>query len=78
MASGRRRRFVSFVRLSLCIGANSQLISLFSPLIMKVRSRASSIKSGTSTPGGGAFQALSEGDLKRADDALSKVNGTSS
>jgi len=55
----------------------SQLVAhlLFSPLIMKVRSRASSIKSGGSTPGFGAFQPLSEGDLQRADDALSKVNG---
>jgi glycogen synthase len=42
---------------------------------MKVRSRASSVMSGASTPGGGAFKSLSEGDLKMADEALSHVNG---
>ena len=31
--------------------------------------------SGASTPGGGAFKSLSEGDLKKADEALSHVNG---
>ena len=42
---------------------------------MKVRSRASSIISGASTPGGGAFRSLSEGDLEKADAALNRVNG---
>lgn len=46
-----------------------------SPLVMKVRSRASSVISGASTPGGGAFKSLSEGDLRKADAALSQVNG---
>jgi len=46
------------------------------PLVMKVRSRAGSVISGASTPGGGAFRSLSEGDLKKADAALSQVNGT--
>ncbi|EJT98189.1 glycogen synthase [Dacryopinax primogenitus] len=41
------------------------------PLVLKVRSRASSIMSGSSTPGGGFNRTLSEGDLKRADEALS-------
>jgi len=45
------------------------------PLVMKVRSRAGSVMSGASTPGGGAFKSLSEGDLKKADEALSHVNG---
>ncbi|KAL4244559.1 Glycogen [starch] synthase [Abortiporus biennis] len=43
------------------------------PLVMKVRSRASSVMSGTSTPGGGKSKSLSEGDLKKADAALSHV-----
>jgi len=43
---------------------------------MKVRSRSGSVMSGTSTPGGGAFRSLSEGDLLKADAALSQVNGT--
>jgi len=43
---------------------------------MKVRSRSGSVMSGTSTPGGGAFKSLSEGDLLKADAALSQVNGT--
>lgn len=46
-----------------------------SPLVMKVRSRASSVMSGASTPGGGPFKSLSEGDLRKADAALSQVNG---
>jgi glycogen(starch) synthase len=46
-----------------------------SPLVMKVRSRASSVLSGASTPGGGPFKSLSEGDLRKADAALSQVNG---
>lgn len=44
---------------------------------MKVRSRSGSVMSGASTPGGGAFKSLSEGDLKKADAALSQVNGSS-
>jgi len=45
------------------------------PLVMKVRSRSSSVISGASTPGGGTFKSLSERDLQRADAALSQVNG---
>ncbi|KAJ3491337.1 hypothetical protein NLJ89_g11347 [Agrocybe chaxingu] len=45
------------------------------PLVMKVRSRSGSVMSGASTPGGGAFRSLSESDLKKADAALSQVNG---
>ncbi|KAG8936868.1 glycogen synthase isoform 1 [Tulasnella sp. 418] len=45
------------------------------PLIMKVRSRANSVMSGASTPGGGANRSLSERDLRKADEALSQVNG---
>ncbi|KAH8826812.1 glycogen synthase [Flagelloscypha sp. PMI_526] len=45
------------------------------PLVMKVRSRSESIRSGASTPGGGAFRSLTEGDLAKADQALSQVNG---
>jgi len=41
------------------------------PLVMKVRSRGGSIKSGASTPGGGMSQSLSEKDLQKADAALS-------
>ena len=47
-----------------------------SPLVMKVRSRASSIMSGASTPGGGRMNSLSEGDLRKADAALSHVHET--
>ena len=43
---------------------------------MKVRSRAGSVMSGASTPGGGAHRSLSERDLQKADEALSQVNGT--
>ncbi|KAF9819264.1 hypothetical protein IEO21_02303 [Rhodonia placenta] len=43
------------------------------PLVMKVRSRASSVMSGASTPGGGKSNSLSEGDLRKADAALSNV-----
>lgn len=50
-------------------------IVVCSPLVMKVRSRSGSVMSGASTPGGGAFKSLSEGDLKKADAALSQVNG---
>lgn len=45
-----------------------------SPLVMKVRSRASSVISGASTPGGGTYKSLSERDLAKADAALSHVN----
>lgn len=53
-------------------------VNLPSPLVMKVRSRASSVMSGASTPGGGAFRSLSEADLNKADAALSnvQVNGS--
>lgn len=51
------------------------LLFVCSPLVMKVRSRSGSVISGASTPGGGAFKSLSEGDLKKADAALSQVNG---
>ncbi|KAG5350832.1 glycogen synthase isoform 1 [Termitomyces sp. Mn162] len=44
------------------------------PLVMKVRSRSGSVMSGASTPGGGAFSSLSEGDLQRADAALEQVH----
>ena len=47
---------------------------LYSPLVMKVRSRAGSEMSGASTPGGGTLKSLSEGDLKKADEALSHVD----
>jgi len=45
------------------------------PLVMKVRSRAGSVMSGASTPGGGGGRSLSERDLRRADEALKQVNG---
>lgn len=45
---------------------------------MKVRSRASSVMSGASTPGGGKSQSLSEGDLRKADAALSHVHESQS
>jgi glycogen(starch) synthase len=54
---------------------NLELTRHRSPLVMKVRSRASSVISGASTPGGGPFISLSEGDLRKADAALSQVNG---
>lgn len=41
---------------------------------MKVRSRASSVVSGASTPGGGRSNSLSEGDLRKADAVLSHVH----
>ncbi len=41
---------------------------------MKVRSRANSVMSGASTPGGGKSNSLSEGDLRKADAALSYVH----
>lgn len=49
---------------------------VLSPLVMKVRSRASSVVSGASTPGGGKSNSLSEGDLRKADAALSNVGET--
>lgn len=49
-------------------------ITCDSPLVMKVRSRAGSVHSGVSTPGGGVFKSLSERDLQKADAALSQVN----
>ena len=57
--------------------AHSNLVLTYdcSPLVMKVRSRGSSVISGASTPGGGPFKSLSEGDLRKADAALSQVNG---
>lgn len=42
---------------------------------MKVRSRAGSVMSGASTPGGGGGRSLSERDLRKADEALKQVNG---
>jgi glycogen(starch) synthase len=60
---------------SLGLPDNLVLMCHCSPLVMKVRSRASSVMSGASTPGGGPFKSLSEGDLCKADAALSQVNG---
>lgn len=51
----------------------TELLKSSSPLVMKVRSRASSVMSGASTPGGGAYKSLSERDLQKADAALSHV-----
>ncbi|KAI0739519.1 glycogen synthase [Daedaleopsis nitida] len=48
------------------------------PLVMKVRSRTNSVMSGASTPGGGRFKSLSEGDLRKADAALSNVTESDS
>lgn len=60
-----------------CFLLKSHLADRFyhSPLVMKVRSRASSVMSGASTPGGGGGRSLSERDLRRADEALKQVNG---
>ena len=55
-------------------GVPSKIAIHFSPLVMKVRSRASSVMSGASTPGGGKSNSLSEGDLRKADAALSHVH----
>jgi len=41
---------------------------------MKVRSRAGSVMSGASTPGGGKFNTLSEVDLRKADAALQNAD----
>ncbi len=54
---------------------DDELIVLGSPLVMKVRSRSGSVRSGASTPGGSTFMSLSEKDLAAADKALSQVNG---
>ncbi|EIW65140.1 glycogen synthase [Trametes versicolor FP-101664 SS1] len=43
------------------------------PLVMKVRLHAGSLMSSASTSGGGHSKSLSEGDLQRADEALSNV-----
>ncbi|KAF7361206.1 Glycogen [starch] synthase [Mycena sanguinolenta] len=56
-------------------GAHEEEDSYPFPLVMKVRSRAGSVMSGASTPGGGAFRSLSERDLEKADAALSQVQG---
>jgi glycogen(starch) synthase len=50
-----------------------------SPLVMKVRSKASSVRSGALTPGiAGMTGSLSERDLQKADEALenAKLNGS--
>lgn len=61
--------------LSLYLGYGLLMVHVcYSPLVMKVRSRSGSVMSGTSTPGGGAFSSLSEGDLQRADAALEQVH----
>lgn len=56
---------------------NVIFVLIYSPLVMKVRSRSGSVRSGASTPGGGAFKSLSEGDLRKANAALklSQANG---
>jgi len=56
-------------------GASEEEDSYPFPLVMKVRSRAGSVMSGASTPGGGTFRSLSENDLAQADAALSQVGG---
>ncbi|KAF7326421.1 Glycogen [starch] synthase [Mycena venus] len=53
-------------------GASEEEDSYPFPLVMKVRSRAGSVMSGASTPGGGTFRSLSERDLEKADAALSQ------
>lgn len=63
------------VLLTVVLTFSDSLSFVCSPLVMKVRSRSGSVMSGASTPGGGAFRSLSEGDLKKADAALSQVNG---
>ena len=77
MASIARRggRRLSIVRRhSISPTTLTNLFFLYSPLVMKVRSRASSILSGASTPGGGRSKSLSEHDLRQADAALSNVS----
>lgn len=66
--------FLPFTFPSLFYDSLTPFLSLSSPLVMKVRSRASSVMSGASTPGGGAYRSLSERDLEKADAALSWVN----
>lgn len=44
-----------------------------SPLVMKIRSRSGSVRSGASTPGGTQSNNLTEGDLEKADAALNSV-----
>lgn len=58
----------------LCLFLPLIFLIFFSPLVMKVRSRASSVMSGASTPGGGKFNTLSEVDLRKADAALQNVD----
>ena len=70
----RRRRRLSIVRTIILPCWYSVDLSVFSPLVMKVRSRASSVMSGASTPGGGKFNTLSEVDLRKADAALQNVD----
>lgn len=71
----RRRRQLSVVRTSICFYVDPPSMCCFSsPLVMKVRSRASSVISGASTPGGGKFNTLSEVDLRKADAALQNVD----
>lgn len=73
-----RKRMKRIVIHCMCLDdspGNQVLTCHRSPLVMKVRSRASSVLSGASTPGGGPFKSLSEGDLRMADAALSQVNG---
>ena len=67
-----------YVFLLFRVGISADLLryAIYSPLVMKVRSRASSVISGASTPGGGRSNTLSEGDLRKADAALSHVNET--
>ncbi|KZS95224.1 glycogen synthase [Sistotremastrum niveocremeum HHB9708] len=43
------------------------------PLVMKIRSRSGSVRSGASTPGGTQSNNLTEGDLEKADAALNSV-----
>lgn len=71
-----RRRQLSIVRTFDPFPLDPSLTRRFfsSPLVMKVRSRASSVMSGASTPGGGKFNTLSEVDLRKADAALQNVD----
>lgn len=55
------------------IRSRCDALLFYSPLVMKVRSRANSVMSGASTPGGGRSNSLSETDLRKADAALSNV-----
>ena len=71
----RKMKILTPCALSLCKPLFAKAHHPRSPLVMKVRSRSSSVISGASTPGGGTFKSLSERDLQRADAALSQVNG---